>query len=169
MRPTHFDKCLEERHHLICTDVETCQLSFSSGGHNTFYYLGNSENRFIVAWDGDVFRQHDMRACLTPSFANVYIGCIGVGGQKHVAGAKSYATRRVCIYIVNDFIDGVVGCFCGQGLLLAELTECNEELVVNITSIEEKFTYDGLDAEYSFGIQGGAVVGASSVLDFGTV
>ena len=35
--------------------------------------------------------------------------------------------------------------------------------------IEDKYAYDGLDAEDSCGVQGGAVSGARSVLNFGTV
>ena len=119
LRPIHFDQCLANWHHFLSTYVDTCQLSFSGGGHDTFYYLGNGENRSIVVGDGDVFRQHDMSTCLTPSFSDFDICCIGVGGQNHVAGAEGYAISRICSYTFQELGDGVVGFFDGRGILFA--------------------------------------------------
>ena len=71
LRPTHFYRCLVERHHFFSRYVETCYLSFSSGLHYTFYDLGTGENKSIVYGDESVFIQHYVRASLTPRFANI--------------------------------------------------------------------------------------------------
>ena len=105
-----------------------------------------------VCGNGDIFRQHNIGACLTASFANVEIGGIRVDGQYHCAGAKGDTIYKICFYIVKDLINGVIDCFCGISLFLAKFSESNKEVVIDSSVIVEQCSYNGLDVSDSCGV-----------------
>ena len=73
-----------------------------------------------------------MGACSTVSFTNFEIGGIRVADQYHCAGTKSDTICGICCYIVEELIDGIVGCFYGRSLLLTKFAESNKEFVIDI-------------------------------------
>ena len=52
---------------------------------------------------------------------------------------------------------------------MAKITERYKQLVIEGATIKEENTYDGLDAEDSGFVKGGAVISLGGVLDFGAV
>ena len=110
-----------------------------------------------------------MGSCYTVSFDSVGIGGIRVSGQYHYAGAKGDTICGICCYIVEGLIDGIVGCFCGRTLFLAEFTERKNYFVIDRLGIVYQCSYNRLDASDSCSFQWRAIIGACSILDFGAV
>ena len=63
-----------------------------------------------------------------------------MGWQNHAAGTKGDAISWVCGDVVQDLVDDVVGGLGGHGFLLAQLTQCNKEFVVESELCQQQAT-----------------------------
>ena len=89
--------------------------------------------------------------------------------EDHAASSVGDAVARVGGDVVEELCDGVVGCFCGRGLLLAKLAESHKKLVIDGAVVIQESTHDGLHAEDASFVKGSAVISFGHILDFGAV
>ena len=89
--------------------------------------------------------------------------------EDHAASSVGDAVSGVGGDVVEELCDGVVGCFCGRGLLLAKFAESYKQLVIDGAAIKQERTHDGLYAEDARFVKGSAVISFGRVLDFGAV
>jgi len=92
-----------------------------------------------------------------------------VGGEDHVAGAEGDAVVGVGGDVVQELVDGGIGCFGGGGLFGADRAEGDEELVVDGAGEVEQGADDALDAANAVLVKGRARVGFHDELAFAAV
>ena len=103
----------------------------------------------MVAEDGVVLRDHDVGACSAAGAGCIEVTCVGVCSEVHVTGVLCDTIIRTGGVIVEELVDGSIGCFSGIGLLGGYFNEGNEEFVVDGAGVVEECINDLLGVEYS--------------------
>ena len=71
----------------------------------------------IPSGHGVVFRKENMRSSSAASLALIVEPCVRIFTEDHVARAIENSIGGIGSALIQYLIDGVIGAFCGKGLL----------------------------------------------------